>query len=135
MFYYTQATMKQKDTILQEYEYGKDILGNQSYLAVYKKLIKSIGLIDAIILSFLYNYAIFFYSKESLDNNGYFYKSMGSMEIELNISSHIIRTSLKKLKALGLINYVRKDIPPKLYFYVNVLKIRDLLIGEFIEHD
>ena len=127
--------MKQKDTILQEYEYGKDILGNQSYLAVYKKLIKSMGLIDAIILSFLYNYAIFFYSKESLDNNGYFYKSMGSMEIELNISSHIIRTSLKKLKALGLINYVRKDIPPKLYFYVNVLKIRDLLIGEFIEHD
>lgn len=127
--------MKQKDTILQEYEYGKDILGNQSYLAVYKKLIKSIGLVDAIILSFLYNYAIFFYSKESLDNNGYFYKSMGSMEIELNISSHIIRTSLKKLKALGLINYVRKDIPPKLYFYVNVLKIRDLLIGEFIEHD
>ena len=127
--------MKQTDTILQEYEYGKDILGNQSYLAVYKKLIKSMGLIDAIILSFLYNYAIFFYSKESLDNNGYFYKSMGSMEIELNISSHIIRTSLKKLKALGLINYVRKDIPPKLYFYVNVLKIRDLLIGEFIEHD
>lgn len=127
--------MKQKDTILQEYEYGKDILGNQSYLAVYKKLIKSIGLVDAIILSFLYNYAIFFYSKESLDNNGYFYKSMGSMEIELNISSHIIRTSLKKLKALGLINYIRKDIPPKLYFYVNVLKIRDLLIGEFIEHD
>ena len=127
--------MKQKDTILQEYEYVKDILGNQSYLAVYKKLIKSIGLVDAIILSFLYNYAIFFYSKESLDNNGYFYKSMGSMEIELNISSHIIRTSLKKLKALGLINYIRKDIPPKLYFYVNVLKIRDLLIGEFIEHD
>lgn len=127
--------MKQKDTILQEYEYGKDILGNQSYLAVYKKLIKSIGLIDAIILSFLYNYAIFFYSKESLDSDGYFYKSMGSIEVELNISSHIIRNSLKKLKALGLINYVRKDIPPKLYFYVNVLKIRDLLIGEFIEHD
>lgn len=127
--------MKQKDTILQEYEYGKDILGSQSYLAVYKKLIKSIGLIDAIILSFLYNYAIFFYSKESLDSDGYFYKSMGSIEVELNISSHIIRNSLKKLKSLGLISYTRKDIPPKLYFYVNVLKIRDLLIGEFKEHD
>lgn len=123
--------MKGKEIISQEYEYGKDILGNQSYIAVYKKLIRTIGLIDSIILSLLYNYAIFYHSKDSLDSEGYFFKSMNSMEEELNVSSHIIRTSLKKLKERDLIDYKRKDSPPKLYFYINILKIRDLLIGEF----
>lgn len=123
--------MKDREVISQEYEYGKDILGNQSYIAIYKKLIKSIGLIDAILLSLLYNYAIFYHTNDSLDSEGYFFKSMTSMEEELSVSSHIIRTSLKKLKKLQLIDYKRKDSPPKLYFYINVLKIRDLLIGEF----
>lgn len=123
--------MKNREIICQEYEYGKNILGNQAYIAVYRKLIKTIGLINSIVLSLLYNYAIFYHSKDSLDDKGYFFKSMASIEEELNVSSHIIRTSLKKLKEKGLIDYKRKDSPPKLYFYVNVLKIRDLLIGEF----
>lgn len=123
--------MKTKNTILKEYEYGRDILGNQSFIAVYRKLILKIGLINAIVLSNLYNYAIFFFSKEVLDNEGYFYKSMGSLERELNVSSHIVRTSLKQLKEMEMIDYKRKDAPPKLYFYVNVLKIKDVVIGEF----
>jgi len=123
--------MKTKITILKEYEYGRDILGNQSYIAVYRKLIVKIGLINAIIISLLYNYAIFYFSKEVLDDEGYFYKSMGSLEQELSVSSHIIRTSLKQLKKMGLLDYKRKDAPPKLYFYVNVLKIKEIVIGEF----
>ncbi len=123
--------MKTKNTILKEYEYGRDILGNQSYIAVYRKLIVKIGLINAIILSVLYNYAIFYFSKEVLDDEGYFYKSMGSLEQELSVSSHIIRTSLKQLKEMDLLDYKRKDAPPKLYFYVNVLRIKEIVIGEF----
>lgn len=123
--------MKTKATILKEYEYGRDILGNQSYIAVYRKLIVKIGLINAIILSVLYNYAIFYFSKEVLDDEGYFYKSMGSLEQELSVSSHIIRTSLKQLKKMDLLDYKRKDAPPKLYFYINVLKIKEIVIGEF----
>jgi len=69
-----------------------------------------------------------------LDDEGYFYKSMKSLELELNTSSHIIRSSLKKLKDLDLIDYKRKDSPPKLYFYVNTIKIRDLVITKF-SHD
>lgn len=120
-----------REEILQEYAYGKDILGNQSYVAVYKKLINKIGLLDAIVLSLLYNYAIFYYSKEVLDNEGFFFKSMSSLEDELRVSSHVIRTSLKNLKILHLIDYKKKGCPPKLYFYVNILKIRDLIIEEF----
>lgn len=123
--------MKTKATILKEYEYGRDILGNQSYIAVYRKLIVKIGLINAIILSVLYNYAIFYFSKEVLDDEGYFYKSMGSLEQELSVSSHIIRTSLKQLRKMDLLDYKRKDAPPKLYFYINVLKIKEIVIGEF----
>ena len=123
--------MMNKEKVLQEYAYGKDILGNQSYVAVYKKLINKIGLLDAVILSLLYNYAIFYYSKDVLDEEGFFYKSMNSLEEELKVSSHVIRTSLKNLKVLRLIDYKKKGCPPKLYFYINVLKIRDLIIEEF----
>lgn len=123
--------MGQKEKILKEYEYGKDILGNQSYIAVYKKLIIKIGLIDSILLSLLYNYAVYFHTKEVLDDEGYFYRSMSSIEEELNVSSHIIRSSLKNLKSLKLIDYKRKGTPPKLYFYVNVIQLRDLIIEKF----
>lgn len=123
--------MKSKATILKEYAYGKNILGNQSYIAVYRKLITHLGLIDSLILSLLYNYAIFFYSKEVLSEDGYFYKSMLSLQEELNVSSHIIRNSLKNLKKYELIDYKRKDTPPKLYFYVNVLRVKDIIITEF----
>lgn len=125
--------MKDKENILKEYEYGKYILGSQAYIAVYRKLIVKIGLINAAILSLLYSYAIFYFSKDTLNDEGYFYKSMNSLQQELQISSHIIRTSLKQLKSLDLIDYKRKDAPPKLYFYINVLKMKEIIIENFKE--
>ena len=56
---------------------------------------------------------------------------MLSLQEELNVSSHIIRNSLKNLKKYELIDYKRKDTPPKLYFYVNVLRVKDIIITEF----
>lgn len=88
----------------------------EPFIKVTKKLIQSLGPTAAILYCDLFSKATYFSNKHMLDGEGRFFNTFENISEDLNFSPHQIRTSLLKLKSVGLIDYKRKGHPPKYYF-------------------
>lgn len=111
---------KNREEIIKDYKSSSKSKGHESFIMVYKVLIKKLGPIAAILYSDLYSKALYFTNQNTLDSQGYFFNTFENISEDLSFSPHQIREGLKKLKEVGLIDYLRKGHPPKYYFILNI---------------
>ncbi|QQE90455.1 DnaT-like ssDNA-binding domain-containing protein [Azotobacter chroococcum] len=91
-------------------------------VAVYPAFRKVLGL-NATAAQFL-SQAVYWTERTA---DGWFYKTEGEWEDEIGLSPKEVRTARKNLAALHLLEEVRKGVPAKIHYRVNVGVLFDLL--------
>lgn len=95
-----------------------DLLAQDNYIIVNKTLIKEIGLENAIVLGVLCGY------QRTLGNE--FYREQEKIIEDTGLTEYQIRKSIKELQECGFINVVKKGMPCKYYYSINLLKFNFL---------
>lgn len=106
------------------------LLRSDGHITINKFLAKTIGLYEAIILSELINWFLFYESRDELDEENMFFFTVEKMEENTTLSKHQQSNALKKLKELGVIDYRQKGLPAKRYFSINTEAIESLINGD-----
>lgn len=94
-----------------------DLLAQDTFLVVNKKIAKEYGLEVSIMLSELayeYNY---WKDREQLEND-YFYSTIENIQENTTLTKYQQTKALNKLKELNIIDYKIQGIPPKRYIKV-----------------
>jgi hypothetical protein len=68
-----------------------------------------------------------YWSSRTSDTDGWFYKTQAEWEAETGLTRREQETARAKLKALGLVEELKKGVPCKTYFRVNLEKVIDCL--------
>lgn len=106
-----------------------DFLSNDGYIKVNKKVIKLIGLEEAVILGELcseYNY----WKENNLLEDNMFYSTVENIEENTGLSMYQQRKAINRLEALGVISTVKKGLPAKRYIKINIAKLCEVLEWE-----
>jgi hypothetical protein len=103
---------------MNEKEFLINALRSGGSLVVNKQLIKTFGLIPAILLS---NYLEkqFYFDKKNPDNDGWFFLSHSRIREELNIKEYTLTQSKSKLLELSIIEVERRGMPAKEWIKVD----------------
>jgi DNA-binding MarR family transcriptional regulator len=104
----------------------KKLLGNQAHWNLNKDLVRKLGLTETLVLQQIIDLNYIFNRKE-------IFQSIGDMATELGIAEYSIKTSIKKLKDLGLINVERKSVGYRNFYSINEEKIKQLFNNESYE--
>ncbi len=98
-------------------------------IVINKNLSHAIGLNETIIYSELLSRYNYFYIREELDNEGFFFNTVNDLQLATCIGEKTQKKAITTLKKLGLIEYKIKGIPPKRYFKIvnNIQLISNLL--------
>ena len=84
-----------------------------------------VGITGALMLS-----QSLYWSKRTGDNKGWFYKTQADWEDETGMTRSEQEKARRALKSIGVLHEIRKGIPAKLYFKVDIEKVESLLYGE-----
>lgn len=94
-------------------------------IIVNKQLAKEIGINEAIIYSELLSKYMYFYNKNQLTEDGYFFNTVENLERDTTLSKYQQQQAIKKLKDLNLITTKLKGVPSTRHFKIldnNVLE-------------
>jgi hypothetical protein len=69
-----------------------------------------------------------YWSNRTNDNNGWFYKTQAQWEDEIGLTRYEQEGARKKLKALGILEEVKRGVPCKTFYRVNFSVLDNLLI-------
>lgn len=106
-----------------------DLLSTDGFIIYNKKLARTIGTNQAILLGYLcaeYN----FYSSNSQLDNGMFFCTREKIKYNTGLTETEQRTATKKLKDLGIIESEIKGMPSKTYYKINESNIYSVLSSE-----
>ncbi len=95
-----------------------DLLAQDNYIIVNKTLVKEIGLENAIVLGVLCGY------QRTLGND--FYKEQEKIIDDTGLTEYLVRKSIRELQELGFIDVIKKGMPCKYYYSINLLKFKFL---------
>lgn len=109
------------------------VLSQDSFLLVNKKLIKKIGLIQAVVLSLFLDKHKFFLL-ENKDDDGWFYRTRNKMTEETGLSAYQIRQAVEILKKNGFIDIKLKGVPAKYYYKICYTKLISVLLDEAVDN-
>ena len=111
----------------------KHLLSSSAFLIVNKKLAKSIGLKETVLLSDLISKEEYFITTGKIDN-GWFFNTEQNIFEDTTLTPYQQRKCLKTLKNHQLVDVRRKGTPAKLYFKINeeqvVKKLKDLSLNK-----
>jgi hypothetical protein len=107
-----------------------DILRSDGSIVVNKFLAKTIGLHEAIVLSELISWHLFYADRGELDKEGMFFCTVEKMEENTTLSKHLQSNAINHLKGYGLIEAKQKGIPAKRYFRIVESAIEELVTNK-----
>lgn len=96
----------------------ENLLSHGSFIMVNKKLIKELGLHEAIMIGELYSEYNYYKDRDQLDDD-YFFSTHENITENTGLSPHQQRQACKHLEDLGIITTVLKGVPAKKYFCVH----------------
>ena len=94
------------------------LLRSDGSIIVNKQLAKEIGINEAIVYSELLSKYMYFYNKNQLTEDGYFFNTVENLEIDTTLSKYQQQKAIKKLKDLKLIDTKLKGMPSTRYFKI-----------------
>ena len=100
----------------------KHLLSSTAFLVVNKKLASEIGLNETVLLADLISKEQYFIENNQL-NEGYFFNTAKNIQADTSLTAHQQRKSIKKLKALGIIETQLVGIPAKQHFKIMTNKL------------
>ena len=104
----------------------KNLLSSSAFLIVNKKLAKTIGLKETILLADLISKEEYFLNNKLIEN-GWFFNTEANIENDTTLNSYHQRKCLKTLKKYNIIEIKRKVIPAKLFFKINSEQVLQIL--------
>lgn len=107
-----------------------ELLANTGYIVVNKKLIKLIGIHEALLLGELCSEYIYWKKENRLDEEGYFFSTRENIEENTGLSSYQQRGAIKSLISKGLIKEISKGMPQRNYYKLNQDNINKLITEE-----
>ncbi len=109
-----------------------DLLRNDGSITVNKRLIRALGLIEAVVYSELASRHCYFKERDRL-SDGYFFNTKEDLEQGTGATRRQQDTAIKRLVELGLIEMVVKGIPATRHFRftdANIRAITEIMTGE-----
>lgn len=103
-----------------------DLLSISGYIQVNKKLIKLLGLHEAILIGELCSEYIYYRDLNKLDND-FFFSTRENIEDNTGLNEHYQRKAFSHLKELNLIIIERKGLPSKNYYKICFEKLYSML--------
>lgn len=100
-----------------------DLLTNEGYIIVNKKIIELYGLDEAIIIGELSSEYNYYLNNNQLENDNSFYSTIENVEKNTSLSRYQQAKALNHLKELGLVEIDYRGIPPKRYIKQNFDKL------------
>lgn len=92
-------------------------INSSNYVAVNKDLIKLVGFVEAGLLGELASEYNYWLEQGKLDD-GWFYSTVENIEKNLGLSKYEQSKSLKKLQAMGLVDFKLKGLPARRYIKI-----------------
>lgn len=105
-----------------------------NYLMLSNDLIKALGPVESIFLSYLVDKEQFYENLSELEEDGFFYRKQSAIERDIGLSPKVQRRILEKLLAQGVIETTLRDNPAKLYYRINHEKLEDVFRCAQREH-
>lgn len=106
-------------------------LSQDAFYLVNKKLVRKVGLVPALVLSFLFDKYKYYYSQSQLDSeNGFYLKSKTKkhlVESELKLGRVARRSAFSELEKKKLLKIKKKGHPARFYYYLNHELILNLI--------
>lgn len=69
-----------------------------------------------------------YWTRRTNDQNGWFYKSQAEWEEETGLTRHEQDGARKKLCALGVLEEIRRGVPARLFYRLNMNRLREILV-------
>ena len=104
----------------------KNLLSSSAFLIVNKKLARTIGLKETILLADLISKEEYFIETSQI-NKGWFFNTENNIERDTTLTRYQQRKCLKTLVKYKIIEVKRKGIPAKLYFKINEQQVVQFL--------
>ncbi len=108
---------------------SKNILSETSWWPVNKHFTRKYGLDAAVIIADLSSKQEYFQNRDMLTDDGFFFNEKLDIEHDTSLSPYRQDKAVKMLVDIGVLETeIKKNIPPKRFYKVNVKKINTLLL-------
>ena len=109
---------------------SKSILSETSWWPVNKLFTRKYGIDAALIIADLSSKQEYFKGRKMLDKNGYFFNEKKDIERDTSISPYRQDKAFKILTDIKVLDTeIRKGIPPKRYYRVNINRLNKLVLS------
>lgn len=95
-----------------------DLLRSDGSVIVNKRLIRAIGLKEAILYSELVSKAAYFNEKKKLTPDGFFFNTSENLRKDTGLTEYSQNQAIRNLKELGLIDYSLQGLPATKHFKI-----------------
>jgi hypothetical protein len=117
-------------------EICRGTLTREAFLIVNKKLMKEVGIEEAVFLSDLISKEAYFEENKTLGEDGYFWNTQSNIKETTGLAFHKQTDIIKKLKEKNLLFVKSKGLPAKNYFKINyegIVKVLEQVNEMFLD--
>ena len=104
-------------------DYISELLATDGYIQVNKKLIKLLGLHEAIIIGELCSEYNYWKANDKLEEDNSFYSTRDNIEENTGLSEHYQRKAIENLTTNNIISVVKRGLPAVNYYKINFDKL------------
>lgn len=104
-----------------------ELLSRDNFITVNKILMKKVGMECAVLLSELCYRRQYLARADKLQEDGYFYATVESVEDATTLSEHLQRKHLNTLQSMGIVKFERRGLPSKRFIYIDEQALNELL--------
>ena len=108
-------------------------LGSQNYLPVNRTLMAALGINQAIYLSELCNYYVYFASRGMLDDEGLFYVTHDMIQRRTTLTGKQQRACETELREKNILTVSRKGMPARNWYKINSSVLAELVMATNVE--
>lgn len=102
------------------------LLANDSFIIVNKRLIKELGVECAIMVGELVSLCLYWEKVDKLDEDGWFFATVEDIEERTGLSKHIQNKAIKKLIDVGILEKELRGLHAKRFVRLNLLRLEKI---------
>jgi len=114
---------RSKETTPSEILLALEAFGSESFFVINKKLLKMLGPQKTIFLSNLIDKFKYFATKDTLEQDNSFFLTHKDQSEQTGMNEYQLRKCKKELMDMGIISTIRRGIPSKEYYLLNIEKL------------
>lgn len=109
------------------------LLRSDGSIVINKFLARTLGLHEAIVLSELVSWHMYYADRNQLDDENMFFCTVEKLEENTTLSRHLQANAINRLKELRLITHASKGMPARRFFSINENEIAELVNNKILK--